>query len=126
MNSPTPRPDPESVLARLQPREHEPDAALDYEITRELIGQVLALYSARRAELEQTDPSIAARSTSTWISTTPASPLPPLANEDEFRFRRTERCGRNVRTISNGTGACRRQGWTVSPSFAVGLAVISR
>jgi hypothetical protein len=56
MNSPTPRPDPESVLARLQQREHEPDAALDYEITRELIGQVLALYSARRAELEQTYP----------------------------------------------------------------------
>jgi hypothetical protein len=43
-------------LARLQSREHEPDAALDYEITRELIGQVLALYSARRAELERTDP----------------------------------------------------------------------
>jgi hypothetical protein len=43
-------------LAQLQPREHEPDTGLDYEITRGLIGQVLALYSARRAELEQTDP----------------------------------------------------------------------
>jgi hypothetical protein len=56
MTSPPPQPDPDSVLGRLQPREHEPDAALDYEITRELIGRVLALYSARRAELEQAEP----------------------------------------------------------------------
>jgi hypothetical protein len=56
MDSSTPRPDPDSVLGRLQPRALDPDTALDYEITRELIGRVLALYSAHRAELEQAHP----------------------------------------------------------------------
>lgn len=56
MDSPATGPDPESVLGRLQPRGYDPDAALDYEITWELMVRVMSLCSARRWELEQADP----------------------------------------------------------------------
>jgi hypothetical protein len=49
-------PDDESVLARVTPGAYDPAAAAEFELTRRLLLQVLALRSARVRDLERADP----------------------------------------------------------------------
>jgi hypothetical protein len=56
VTSPSPTPDPDSVLAGLPPTAPAADSVANFDVARDLLTRVLALHSARRHELEQAQP----------------------------------------------------------------------
>lgn len=55
MTHPGTDPSAQSILARLQTTRHDPDATAAYEVTVDLLRQVVAIFSARRWQQEHAE-----------------------------------------------------------------------